>query len=92
MIDLYCERIGPGFWAEPANALTNLAFPVVAWASWRMIRRSGTGSIGPSWLVALVISIGIGSFLFHTFATGWAQVLDVVPILLFQISYVWLYS
>ena len=92
MIDLYCERTGPGFWAEPVNALTNLAFPVAAWASWRMIHRSGTGSTGLSFLIALVVSIGIGSFLFHTFATRWAQVLDVVPILLFQISYLWLYA
>lgn len=26
MIDLYCERIGERFWAEPLNALTNLVF------------------------------------------------------------------
>jgi hypothetical protein len=25
-IDAYCERLGPGLWAEPLNALTNLAF------------------------------------------------------------------
>ncbi len=25
-IDLYCERLGPGLWAEPLNAVTNLAF------------------------------------------------------------------
>ena len=25
-IDLYCERLGPSFWAERVNALTNIAF------------------------------------------------------------------
>lgn len=25
-VDLYCERTEPELWAEPANALTNLAF------------------------------------------------------------------
>lgn len=25
-IDIYCERLGPGLWAEPLNALTNAAF------------------------------------------------------------------
>ena len=25
-IDLYCERVGPGTWDEPLNAVTNLAF------------------------------------------------------------------
>ena len=27
-IDIYCERLGPGFWAEPVNALSNGAFLV----------------------------------------------------------------
>jgi len=36
MIDLYCERLGPGIWAEPINALTNLAFLVAAFAAWRL--------------------------------------------------------
>jgi hypothetical protein len=29
-IDAYCERLGPGLWAEPLNAVTNLAFIVAA--------------------------------------------------------------
>ena len=33
------------------------------------------------------MTIGIGSFLFHTFATGWAGVADVLPIMLFVICY-----
>jgi len=40
MIDLYCERLGPGLWAEPLNALTNLAFLLTALASWQLARRS----------------------------------------------------
>ena len=36
MIDLYCERLSPGIWAEPINALTNLAFLVAAFAAWRL--------------------------------------------------------
>jgi len=27
-IDIYCERVGPGLWAEPLNAVSNLAFIV----------------------------------------------------------------
>jgi len=34
-IDAYCERLGPGFWNEPLNALTNLAFWLSAWLVWR---------------------------------------------------------
>ena len=25
-IDIYCERVGPEFWSEPVNAVTNGAF------------------------------------------------------------------
>jgi hypothetical protein len=36
-IDAYCERLGPGLWAEPLNALTNLAFIVAALiCAWRL--------------------------------------------------------
>jgi hypothetical protein len=92
MIDLYCERLGPGLWAEPLNALTNLAFLVAAWASWSMVRRSPSRSGDVTILIALMAAIGIGSGLFHTLATTWARVLDVLPILLFQMWYIWLYA
>jgi len=92
MIDLYCERVGPGLWAEPVNASTNVAFFLAAWAVWRLARRSRVPSGGVLVLTVLIVTIGIGSGLFHTFATPWARVLDVVPILLFQLCYLWLYS
>lgn len=91
MIDLYCERIGPGFWAEPTNVLTNLAFPVAALASWQLARRSDAVSGNVAVLIALIIVIGIGSALFHTFATRWAWFLDLLPILVFQLWFLWVY-
>jgi hypothetical protein len=33
-VDIYCERLGPGLWAEPLNAVTNVAFFVAAWLAW----------------------------------------------------------
>lgn len=92
MIDLYCERIDAALWTEPVNASTNLAFFLAAWAVWDLARRSRTLSTGTWFLLGLMVTIGIGSILFHTFAATWARVLDVVPILLFQISYLWVYS
>lgn len=89
MIDLYCERLGPGLWAEPLNALSNVAFFVAAFAIWRVGR--GRGGSGLWLFVTLCAAIGVGSVLFHTFATTWAQVLDVVPIMLFQLVFLWLY-
>lgn len=91
-IDIYCERLGPGFWAEPVNALTNLFFILAAWLAWRRARQLKAAS-PPAWLpVTLLCAVGIGSFLFHTFATRWAELADVLPILLFQFTFVWLYS
>lgn len=79
-IDLYCERTAPGFWNEPVNALSNAAFLVAAWCAWRVYaqrrRRDGLDLI----LIILAAAIGVGSFLFHTFATGWSELADVIPI------------
>lgn len=90
-IDIYCERLVTGLWAEPFNALTNLSFFIAAWASWRSANRYQTLSIGVWLLISLIAAIGIGSTLFHTFATSWANLADVLPIFLFQICYLWLY-
>jgi hypothetical protein len=92
MIDLYCERIGAGLLAEPINAVTSTAFFAAAWAAWSLARRSNALSTDIRVLTAMSIMIGAGSGLFHTFATGWARILDEVPILLFQLWYLWLYT
>ena len=83
-IDGYCERHGPEFWAEPINAVTNIAFLIAALIMWR---RGGP----PIALLLCIIlaAIGVGSFLFHTFATSWAALTDVVPIGLFILAYIY---
>lgn len=87
-IDNYCERLDPGFWAEPLNAVSNLAFLIGALIAWRIARAEGRDD---DWavraLVAIVAAIGVGSFLFHTFATAWASTADVIPIMLFILLY-----
>jgi Ceramidase len=90
MIDLYCERVGLGLWAEPLNTLSNLAYFAAAWAVWRASRAS-TNSAGGA-LAGLLAAIGTGSWFFHMLATPWARVLDEVPILLFQLAFLWLYG
>ena len=91
-IDLYCERLAPGLLAEPVNAATNVAFFIAAWVLWRQARRHGEFSGELASLIALMVAIGIGSGLFHTFAETWAMVLDVIPILLFQLAFLWIYA
>lgn len=91
-VDQYCERLGPGLLAEPVNAATNVAFFLAAWALWRLGNRSGIVSGDARILIALIVAIGIGSSLFHTFATPWAHWLDIIPILLFQLAFLWIYT
>ena len=86
-IDGYCERTSDAFWAEPLNALTNAAFLVAALAAFVSVRRAGRRDPGLDLLIGITAAIGIGSFLFHTLATRWAAIADVVPILLFIVVY-----
>ena len=88
---MYCERIGSGLWSEPFNAFTNFAFLIVAWAVWRLAKRLYKLDAETHALILTIVAIGVGSFLFHTFASTWAWWLDVIPILSFQMIYIWLY-
>ncbi|GGF58715.1 Ceramidase [Mameliella alba] len=82
-VDGYCERLGSEFWAEPVNAVTNAAFVLAALVMWR--RTFGLGRV----LCAILAAIGIGSFLFHTFAQPWAGLADVLPILVYVLVYIY---
>lgn len=86
-IDIYCERVGPAFWAEPVNAITNAAFLLAAWYGWRLAKREGVADWAIAVLAGLTAAIGVGSFLFHTFAERWAGIADVTPIGLFILAY-----
>jgi hypothetical protein len=85
-IDAYCERTDASYWSEPVNAVTNLAFVVVALIMWQRTKGLAAGR----WLSAVLFSIGIGSYLLHTHATAWSATLDVIPIAIFTLSYVYL--
>lgn len=90
-VDLYCERLGPELLAEPVNVATNATFFLVAWELWRFARRRNALSGDIRLLIALIFAIGIGSSLFHSFATTWTHWLDLVPILMFQLAFLWAY-
>lgn len=85
----YCERGGdPSFWGEPLNAISNGAFVLAGLAALYLIwRRQGDRRVMPIVLSLIVISIGIGSFLFHTYAERWAIYADTVPIGIFMVTY-----
>ncbi|WP_035058693.1 ceramidase domain-containing protein [Andreprevotia chitinilytica] len=85
-LDHYCERTAAGAWAEPLNTATNLAFILAALYVLHVWRKSEL-DLRRGWVIALLITlmfaIGIGSSLWHAFATPWAIWLDTIPILLF---------
>lgn len=84
-IDSYCERLDASYWAEPVNAVTNLAFIFAALIMWR---RSGGDRLAQL-LCAVLFAIGVGSYLFHTHAQTWAAIADVTPILLYILVYIY---
>ncbi|MBO9449250.1 ceramidase domain-containing protein [Tropicibacter sp. R16_0] len=84
-IDGYCERLGPEYWAEPINAVTNAAFVVAALIMWQR-----TKGIAIARVLAMILGlIGVGSYLFHTHAQVWAAIADVTPILGYILVYIY---
>lgn len=84
--DGYCERVDLTYWSEPVNAVTNAAFIIAAVLMW-----GRTKGNGPARALCLVLfAIGVGSYLFHTHATGWALLADVAPIGIFILFYLFL--
>jgi hypothetical protein len=86
-IDSYCERLGPGFWAGPVNALSNGFFLLAAAHVLLVYRSRGRRDWAALWLIAVAAIVGIGSVLFHTFAKRWSLLADVLPIVVFIYSY-----
>ena len=86
-LDQYCERIQPGLWDEPLNALTNVAFLAAAFILFGRYLQSYRGRLWQGWdialLIALLLAIGVGSGLWHLYAQRWALLADVIPISLF---------
>jgi hypothetical protein len=86
-IDLYCERLHTGLWAEPVNAVSNLAFFAAAAGAWWLWKRDGKGDRFILLLIGLAVLVGVGSTLFHTFATRWGLLADTIPIGIFVVSF-----
>ncbi|WP_268745436.1 ceramidase domain-containing protein [Methylomarinum vadi] len=74
------------------NALSNIAFLIAAWFAWRLVKQRKCSNGGANVLIVLIVGIGLGSFAFHTLANRWSMIMDLIPILLFQLVYYWLYG
>ena len=87
-IDIYCERLDASFFAEPLNAFSNLTFIVASIFALYLHKKEGLNDFSFILLAILVFFIGIGSFLFHTFANRLSEFADIVPIWSFVVFYV----
>ena len=85
-IGFYCGRNADGFWGEPQNSLSNLAFVAAAaleLAAWRANpQRERFGLL----LIGLTVGIGAGSFAFHSHPDPLTLQFDLVPIQLFALA------
>ena len=88
-IDNYCERLTPEMWAEPVNALSNVAILIVGLIGriWTHRLPDGISRGWPYALASLVMAVAVGSFLFHTFAQFWSMLADQIPILVFSVVF-----
>lgn len=91
IVKFLCERTESGLFAEPLNAVSSMAFMLVAYLviRYRNSQHEIRGkNIADIHLLTLLIGfIGIGSFTFHTLSTTWAELMDIVPIVLFILVY-----
>lgn len=88
---IYCEMLtdsGTGWLFEPINTWTNLA-PIAAGllALWFLWRQRATGAV-PWALAVLLLSTGVGSFIWHGFHSRWALTVETATGLLFFLCYV----
>ncbi len=92
---IYCNTfiagsLDPNMWLgmhEPVNTITNAAILIAAWLAFRHVKRSGVGfSGGLIVLLVLLVSVGVGSALWHGLRTQWALQLDWIPGVLFLLG------
>ena len=85
-ISQYCERTDPSLLSEPLNLCSNVMFIVAAGLLHSKYRQQ-TLAASSKFLIAMIFIIGIGSAMFHSIATRWSQMADVIPIGTFLVSY-----
>jgi hypothetical protein len=88
-VDAYCERVDFSFWSEPVNAISNLSFIFAALICWTLAARNDRLDHLSKVLLFQLSAIGVGSFLFHTTATRWGQLADVLPIVMFIMTFIY---
>jgi len=86
-----CERLHDGFWQEPLNAISNLAFVYAAFRLYRFYQQhpeiQKLRTIDIRTLIFFIGAIGVASFIFHTTPNYYTELLDIVFIVAFVLLY-----
>jgi len=87
-MSLYCERTEPGWFAEPLNTITGLAYLIAAWQAWKQLERARWREQWDLHLLAVLIAlVGLSSMLWHASGIGWLFWLDVAAVVGFAAAY-----
>ena len=79
----YCERLRPGPFAEPLNAISNLAFIIAAVLAARRMREFTNLNLEARLLPWSLGVVAVGSAFYHTYRSPGTYILDVVPLTAF---------
>jgi hypothetical protein len=83
----YCGRFASGFFGEPLNSFSNLAFVFGAFYAWHVWRSNVNRDRWQLILFILSAGIGFGSFIFHSAPTPNTLLADLVPIQIFALAF-----
>jgi len=82
-VTYYCERTDIRFYSEPLNALSNISFFISAILVYRLLKKKNANAYYYRFLPYLLLFIGTGSLLWHSFRNPFTLVLDAIPIWIF---------
>lgn len=83
-VNRHCEKT-LGFISEPVNTVSNIAFFVSAFLTYKLLAKNRVTNPHIPRLLLLIILIGVGSTLYHGFNSPYTLILDQTPIYAFLI-------
>ena len=87
-MDLYCERIDPGFLGEPLNMLSSMAYVFVAAAFLWMVKNKPK-DIHYRNMAIIAVSVGATSTIFHAWPMIFTEFFDLIAVSLFAVYFFW---
>lgn len=87
----YCERVGDTVLSEPVNLVSNLVFFISAFLVYKLYKSKNITGFGYWFLFALLLLIGTGSSLWHSFRNPYTLALDAIPIFVFFLLLLFLF-